>query len=62
MAGQFPVWNDDEVNLWKKIDLNFFNYCFSLGITDLNGPSPNDDREDLIKKICYASARLADHG
>jgi hypothetical protein len=63
MAGLSPTSTDDIYDFIFKIAQNFYLYAFSLGITGLNAPRYGFDSDvDLLKKICYSTATINDHG
>lgn len=59
MAGLESNINDREYDLLKKSAWNLYEFALAQGATDLNPPSWNDNRQDLLKKIAYYSAVIS---
>lgn len=59
-TGEYPSINDREWNLVQKTAWNFYETAVEAGVSGLNPPSPNDNKEILLKKITYYTAALAE--
>lgn len=56
-----PSINDRKFNLLFKIAQNWYNKAISLGLSGVAAPSRNDTRYDLMVKVCYYTAFVAEN-
>lgn len=55
-----PAINDTELDLWKKVAANWYDYAIGLGATGLTPVNWNDNQETVLKKIVYYTARIVE--
>lgn len=55
-----PSPNDREFDLWFKTATNWYDHAITQGLTGFNPPSLNDTKQNLLKKIAYYTARVAE--
>lgn len=55
----YPAINDSDADLLKKTAWNWYTIALDRGASSLTPPSLNDNRETLLKKICYYTASIA---